>query len=288
MEEISDDDEFKNLYLNTLNKLASDTENATSDESKNGRIGQEPLVIIRKNDHLSCINVEKRTNCWVVHAEAGAQISKIDNYLKNYEPPLTIESMTVLDSVRIGGVVTTGFYDAKTYARTIVEQVVGLEIIDAKGNLCKFSDEICREDMSAARVNLGLLGIIYKVSLLVKPMYNLRMKNVYPKLVSFTEKDIHNYVEKMRTGNPTDSLEDVLWIKSWERTLSAVSLTPDKLSEYRKKQNAMTICANKQYKVLLKHPKRTPIVTHRAWNFKLKFDDDTNFLHFTSDVKFCA
>lgn len=63
--------------------------------------------------------------------------------------------MTVLDSVRIGGVVATGSHGAKTDARTIAEQVVGFEIVDANGELRKFSDEINREEMAVARVNLG-------------------------------------------------------------------------------------------------------------------------------------
>jgi FAD/FMN-containing dehydrogenase len=107
----------------------------------------------------------------------GAQISKIDKILKKNEPPLTIESMTVLDTVSIGGVVATGSHGAKTQSRTIAEQVVGLEIVDANGDLRKFSDEINPEEMAAARVNLGKW--IYGTQLKNTRLRNCKLLIVY-------------------------------------------------------------------------------------------------------------
>lgn len=63
--------------------------------------------------------------------------------------------MSVLDNVRIGGVVATGSHGAKFEARTIVDQVVGLQIVTGDGELHEFSDEKNRNEMEAARVSLG-------------------------------------------------------------------------------------------------------------------------------------
>lgn len=63
--------------------------------------------------------------------------------------------MSVIDSVRIGGIVATGCHGAKFEARTIVDQVVGFQIVTGDGELHEFSDELNRDEMSAARVSLG-------------------------------------------------------------------------------------------------------------------------------------
>ena len=63
--------------------------------------------------------------------------------------------MTVLDNVRIGGVVATGCHGARAESRTIVDQVVGFQIVAGDGKLHEFSDEKNRDEMEAARVNLG-------------------------------------------------------------------------------------------------------------------------------------
>lgn len=72
--------------------------------------------------------------------------------------------MTVLDNVRIGGVVATGSHGARFESRTIVDQVVGLEIVTADGEKHEFSDEKNRDEMEAARVSLG------------KPMFRVHLK----------------------------------------------------------------------------------------------------------------
>ena len=64
--------------------------------------------------------------------------------------------MTVLTSVRIGGVIAPGCHGGTIEARTLAEQVVGLEIVTSSGEVHKFEDDPNNPDeMSAARVNLG-------------------------------------------------------------------------------------------------------------------------------------
>ncbi|PKC71307.1 FAD-binding domain-containing protein [Rhizophagus irregularis] len=236
------------------------------------------LLILDEN--LSDITIEKYDNGdWVVHAEAGAQISKIDKILKKNEPPLTIESMTVLDTVSIGGVVATGSHGAKTQSRTIAEQVVGLEIVDANGDLRKFSDEINPEEMAAARVNLGLLGIIYRVSLRVKPMYNLRMSDTYPKLATFSKEDLKKLVMESdgveifywpfnASNKSTDSSQDSLMVKRWTESTDEPTLNKLELALYRAAQKAATYFANYYYKLLILDPNSTPYYTHLISSIK--------------------
>ncbi|CAG8617699.1 6596_t:CDS:2, partial [Paraglomus occultum] len=148
-------------------------------------------------DDLNEVTAEQQSNGdWVLHAEAGASISKIDDYLREHSPPLTIESMVVLTSISIGGAIAPGCHGATTEARTLSEQVVGLEIVTGSGELHKFVDDPNNPDeMSAARVSLGLLGVIYKVSFRVKPMFKFRMIDSLPLVSQFTNKYLENLVK---------------------------------------------------------------------------------------------
>ncbi|RUS27062.1 hypothetical protein BC938DRAFT_483761, partial [Jimgerdemannia flammicorona] len=92
---------------------------------------------------------------WLVTAGSGATFSQVDETLKTHNPPLTLVSATVLDNVRVGGVVATGSHGAMTKSGTIPEQVVSMTIVAADGQEHEFSDELNPVEMSAARVNLG-------------------------------------------------------------------------------------------------------------------------------------
>ncbi|GBB84313.1 hypothetical protein RclHR1_10920008 [Rhizophagus clarus] len=237
------------------------------------------LVILNKLDK---IDIEKRSDGYVVHAGAGAQISQIDQALEKNDPPLTITSMTVLDNVRIGGVVATGCHGAKFEARTIVDQVVGFQIVTGDGELREFSDEINRDEMNAARVSLGLLGIIYRVTLRVEPMYDLRMTDTYPLKSEFNSATLRDLVKNsdgieifywpFNTLGDDHSLSmetEKLWIKRWTKSSDPVTLSELQQVFQRIAQNASTKIANDFYHEILNFPNWTPFIANLAGKVKL-------------------
>jgi len=230
-------------------------------------------------DKLKKIDVERRNDGWVVNAEAGASIAEIDIVLKEHKPPLTITSMTVLDNVRIAGVVATGCHGATIEARTIPDQVVSLQIVTGDGELHEFSDVNNREEMEAARVSLGLLGIIYRVALRVEPMYDLQMIDTTPLVTEFNAATLKNLVLNSDgiqlfywpfNSTSKEKSKEKLWIKRWVKS-GDKPITLDDLEQtfYRIAQNAATKIANSFYHQLLEFPGKTPTITNLASKVKL-------------------
>ncbi|CAG8572624.1 1213_t:CDS:2 [Paraglomus occultum] len=238
--------------------------------------------LLLMND-LTEVTVEQQSNGdWVLHAEAGASISKIDNYLREHNPPLAMESMVVLTSITIGGAIAPGCHGATTEARTLAEQVVGLEIVTGSGELHKFVDDPNNPDeMSAARVSLGLLGVIYKVSFRVKPMFKLRMIDTLPLVSQFTNKYLENLVKNSFgievfywpfNSSPTgkrDPSKDKLWVKTWKLTNDNVTYGALETTLYHQAQSISMVIASAVYQQLLTHPDRTPFITYLGGKLRL-------------------
>ncbi|CAB4440774.1 unnamed protein product [Rhizophagus irregularis] len=242
------------------------------------------LVILNNMDK---IDIEKRDDGYVVHAEAGAQISQIDKALERHSPPLTITSMTVLDNVRIGGVVATGSHGAKFEARTIVDQVVGLQIVTGDGELHEFSDEKNRDEMEAARVSLGLLGIMSRVTLRVEPMYDLRMTDTYPLKSKFDSAAIRDLVKNsdgieifywpfntLTKDHLISKETERLWIKRWTKSTDPVTLNELQQLFLRIAQDGSTKIAHHFYQEILKSPEKTPLIANLAGKVKLVEHND--------------
>lgn len=60
------------------------------------------------------------------------------------------------------------------YNASISSQVIGVRIVDGKGNIVDISDP---EDLKAFRIHLGLLGVVLKVTVYTVPLYKTRATN---------------------------------------------------------------------------------------------------------------
>jgi FAD/FMN-containing dehydrogenase len=99
-----------------------------------------------------------------VVVESGTTVKEVNDVLEAYGYALPLN--VVLESVRFGGLIATGSHGSGWSNPTLSDLVSSIEIITATGELRKFemgvdSDEI----MNAARLNLGLFGIIYRLTL---------------------------------------------------------------------------------------------------------------------------
>lgn len=59
------------------------------------------------------------------------------------------------------------------------DQLCSMKIVTSSGEVCEFSEEISKSEFSAAKLSLGLLGIIYSLTFRVQPMYNLRLTDIF-------------------------------------------------------------------------------------------------------------
>ncbi|CAG8590837.1 6311_t:CDS:2 [Cetraspora pellucida] len=200
---------------------------------------QNYLVIVTE---LTQVTVQKDPKYdWTVTAEAGTPLSKLDDVLRKHDPPLTLDSETVYDSFRVSGVIAVGAHGAKTSSGIMSDQLVSMQIVTASGDVVTFSEEIYKQEFNAAKVNLGLFGIIYSVTFRVQPMYNLRMTDtLYPAKEWIKPQNIKNILEVsdgieifywpfngFNQGDPShpDSSKDLIWLINF--LLSNPLLTPN-------------------------------------------------------------
>ncbi|CAG8812300.1 40617_t:CDS:2, partial [Gigaspora margarita] len=237
------------------------------------------LVVV---NNLNKAKVQKHSKYgWTVTAEAGMSLSELDQALRAHNPPLTLNSETVYNSFRVSGVIAVGAHGANPRSGIMSDQLNSLKIVTDSGEVREFNEEINESEFNAAKVNLGLLGIIYSVTFRVQPMYNLIMNDNY---VSINEWLNANNVKKLLNSsdgielfywpfngfnqsdpNPFDTNKDLVWVKNWVRTDKPVSITQKQLEQLRKTQRQGMILQYQLLSSLLKNPEETPNITSSIW-----------------------
>jgi hypothetical protein len=108
-----------------------------------------------------------------VWAEAGVTNRQLNRELRRHG--LCMPWNVVLENVRVAGIASTGTHGSGRMTATVGDLVEAFEVIDAEGRLRLFSDEtVGAEVMSAARLGLGLFGVIARLRLRVVPIYRVR------------------------------------------------------------------------------------------------------------------
>jgi hypothetical protein len=108
-----------------------------------------------------------------VWAEAGVTNRQLNRELQRFG--LCIPWNVVLESVRVAGIASTGTHGTGKSTSTVGDLVEAFEVVDSLGRLRVLSAEtVGPEIMSAARLGLGLFGVIARVRLRVVPIYRVR------------------------------------------------------------------------------------------------------------------
>jgi FAD binding domain/D-arabinono-1,4-lactone oxidase len=108
-----------------------------------------------------------------VWAEAGVTNRQLNLELERFG--LCMPWNVVLETVRVAGLVTTGTHGTGKTTATVGDLVLAMEVVDSEGRLRVLSEEtVGAELMSAARLSLGLFGVIARVKLRVVPMHRVR------------------------------------------------------------------------------------------------------------------
>ncbi|KAG0000591.1 hypothetical protein BGZ65_004229 [Modicella reniformis] len=195
------------------------------------------------NHSMNKIHEPKETNHgWTVTIETGVTVAELDAALRAHNPPLAVPSNVLPIDVRYGGILTMGCHGPSVNARSMCDMITEMTILNADGDLVTYSEAKDPEAFSAACVNLGLLGIIYTVTLKVETMNTrLRVKDSYPTLENLLDGPDAGLKLKARILNNegTEFLywpfkhfmkpdqNDAIWIKEWERTTEpAESVNP--------------------------------------------------------------
>jgi hypothetical protein len=108
-----------------------------------------------------------------VWAEAGVTNRQLNRELERFG--LCMPWNVVLENVRVAGIASTGTHGTGRATATVGDLVEAFEVVDCEGRLRVLSEEtVGAEVMSAARLGLGLFGVIARVRLRVVPTYRVR------------------------------------------------------------------------------------------------------------------
>jgi sterol desaturase/sphingolipid hydroxylase (fatty acid hydroxylase superfamily) len=166
------------------------------------------------NRILACDAVGKR-----VTVEAGTTIEALDELLR--EKGLAVPSSVVLTSIRYGGVLATGSHGSGYHCATLSDLVEAMTIVTASGAVVRFSEATHgAEIMSAVRLNLGLFGLIYDVTLRVERGFNLEVTDERAPLSLIRDPQrLRALVEESYLCDVFwFPLSDALWVKRARRT----------------------------------------------------------------------
>jgi len=157
--------------------------------------------------------------------ESGATVKEVNDVLEQngYALPLNV----VLESVRFGGLIATGSHGSGWNNLTLSDLVHSIEIVTARGELRKFqagvdSDEV----MNAVRLNLGMFGIIYRITMNVQKSWMVHaMDQRLP-----IEQVLENLKEWVLAHDNLDLFWwpfcDQFWMKTWQRTDKEITAKP--------------------------------------------------------------
>lgn len=115
----------------------------------------------------------------LVTMEAGATVRKVLTTMRAAQ--VALPSNVVIGSVQYGGLIATGCHGSGRAEKTLSDLVTSIEIVTAKTDAATGEPEVRtfstngtpQDVMSAARLNLGMFGIIHRITLQAVPEYNV-------------------------------------------------------------------------------------------------------------------
>lgn len=158
-------------------------------------------------------------------------------------PRLFLPTAGVVPSINATGFVAAGCHGTGWAQPTVPDLIYAIEFVGADGQVHVFSEDTTPNEMAAARVSLGMLGLITSITLKVDPMYRLWDQelikptadvmgpnpaetggNVYPAALSRLVTG-NDYVELFwfpwsGSGilHPTELDDGYIWVKQWNHT----------------------------------------------------------------------
>ena len=192
-----------------------------------------------------------------VVVESGATVKQVNDVLEQYGYALPLN--VVLESVRFGGLIATGSHGSGWNNPTLSDLVSSIEIISAAGELRKFETGVESDDvMNAVRLNLGLFGIISRMTLNVQKTWNVRALD--------RRLPIEHVMEHLQEWVPAhDNMDlfwwpfcDQFWVKSWDRTETEITARPRKSLRDSVGAGISTRIWRESFKLVNASPQLTP------------------------------
>lgn len=201
-----------------------------------------------------------------VTLECGATVEEVNHMLE--AAGYALPSNVVLESVRFGGLIATGSHGSGWHNHTLSDLVHAIEIIDATGELRRFEAGVDNDDvMNAARLQLGMFGLIYRMTLDIKPAWNVHAKD--------RRVPVQEVLEQLPAwAAQHDNLDlfwwplaDRFWVKTWTRTDRPITARP-RYNRIDRARSAVEMRIYQQMLELQHHlPKTTPALSPITFAF---------------------
>jgi len=155
-------------------------------------------------------------------------LGNIEKALSEHNPPLMLKTGGLFKEQTIGGAVSVGATGMQVGSASISDDVVALKVITADQQVIDFTEEKDPLEMNAARLSLGLFGIIHTVTLRTRPLQHvLLIDSVLPLSNTLNETNISSLISHKEAlelvyfpfSSPTFTVaDDVIWVRSLVKT----------------------------------------------------------------------
>ena len=182
---------------------------------------------------------------------------------------VALPTNVVLKSVTYGGLIAAGCHGSGWGNPTLSDLVESMDIIDADGMVRTYSEaSVGAETMNAARLNLGLFGIIDRITLHAVPTFNVR----HIDRMDLTMTAVLQNLEDIVTSHDYVDLfwwpfNDRIWVKTYDRTTEPVSLLPDQQAQEFAADFFNILLGVGFYEWLVQNTQATPDVSRFLFGF---------------------
>jgi len=170
------------------------------------------LLSTKKLDQVISLDQENKK----VTVGGGITYGKLSPYLQ--QKGFALHNLASLPHISVAGACTTATHGSGEKNGNLSTSVAGLEIVKANGEVIQLSREKDAEQLNAAVVGLGALGVVTKVTLDLQPAFDVAQR-VYTGLPMaqlkehFDEIEGAGYSVSLFTDWQSDSINEV-WVKS--------------------------------------------------------------------------
>src|SRR3954451_19183036 len=119
--------------------------------------------------HLDRMAALDRVDGEVAHVQAGMTLHALGPALAAHG--LGLENQGDIDAQTVAGALATGTHGTGETYRNLSANVVGMRLVDGRGDVVELTDP---EDLRAARVSVGALGVVTEVALRCVPLFGLK------------------------------------------------------------------------------------------------------------------
>jgi L-gulonolactone oxidase len=151
-------------------------------------------VLLRMDEMAAPVGIDRSSG--LVTVEAGMPLHRLNALLATHG--LAMTNLGDIDRQTISGAISTGTHGTGTRSASLSAQVRALDLVTADGSLLRCSPDERPELFAAARLGLGALGVIARVTLQCEPAFALhaveapaRLDEVLPRLDQLLAENDH-------------------------------------------------------------------------------------------------